>query len=152
MEAGNKRVLIAVDGSDDSDRIIEEATQYIDREACSIRMAVVVPPAIAGELAGLHGDAKAWPLGEMQAALESGMTETARGHAQKFDIEVDDVIVLFGRPSEELCTYCGANNIDLVVMGLHRTASHEIGSTTLSLLQRCPCDVLTIRLGEGASA
>jgi nucleotide-binding universal stress UspA family protein len=148
----NRRVLIAVDGSADRDRIIEAATEYVDRSTCHIRIAIAVPPAVAGELAVLHGDAGGWPLQEMQAAFESGMTELAQAHARKFDVKVEDVMVLFGRPADELCAYCEANHIDLVVMGLHRTAPDAIGSTTLNLLQKGSCDVLAIRLGDGDSS
>jgi nucleotide-binding universal stress UspA family protein len=99
----------------------------------------------------MHGTSAHWPLQEMQAAFESGMTELAREHARKFEIDVEDVVVLFGNPADELCGYCDTNDIDLVVMGLHRTAPDALGSTTLRLLQKGTCDVLAIRLSDKAS-
>lgn len=150
MNQGRK-VLVAVDGSAESDRIIAAAIEYVDRSSCHIRVAIAVPSAVAGELAGTHGASPHWPLQEMQAAFESGMTEVAQEHARKFDVNVEDVIVLFGNPADELCTYCEANDIDLVVMGMHRTAPDALGSTTLRLLQKGSCDVLAIRLGDKES-
>lgn len=148
----SRRVLIAVDGSADSDRIIEAATEYVDRASCHIRIAIAVPSAVAGELVEIHDASGNWPLQEMQAAFESGMTETVQAHARKFDIKVEDVIVLSGNPAEKLCAYCEANDIHLVVMGMHRTAPDILGSTTLRLLQKGSCDVLAIRLGEAGDA
>jgi nucleotide-binding universal stress UspA family protein len=143
-----KKVLIAVDGSAESDRIIAAATEYVDRSSCHIRVAIAVPSAVAGELAGMHSSSANWPLQEMQAAFESGMTELAQEHARKFEVDIEDVIVFFGNPAEELCAYCEANDIDLIVMGTHRTAPDALGSTTLRLLQKGSCDVLAIRLSN----
>jgi nucleotide-binding universal stress UspA family protein len=63
-------------------------------------------------------------------------------------IDARDVEVLFGRPADEIKSCCETNRINLVVMGMHRTASNDIGSTTLGMLQRSSCDVLTVRLAR----
>ncbi len=148
MNADFRNVLIAIDGTPDSERVIQAATEYLDRSTCHFKIAVVVQ-AIPHELATLPNLASPnLPLGEMQAVFESGMTEMANEYATKFDIQVANVNVLFGRPAEEIRACCESNNIDLVVMGLHRSQSNDIGSTTLGLLQRSNCDVLTIRLGN----
>ena len=124
--------------------------QYIDRSSCHIRIATVVS-SIAGEMAVLGADALSnWPVREMQAGLESEMTETVTAHAGRFDVGSDDVVVLFGRAADEIRKYCESNDIDLVVLGLHRTSTSDLGSTTLGVLQNAPCDVLTIRLGSSA--
>lgn len=143
-----KNVAIAIDGSEDSERVIDTAMQYLDQSALSLKVVVVIPT-IPHELAAMTESASInLPLREMQSVFESGMTATAESFAEKYDIPAINVDVLFGRPADEIREYCVSNQINLLVVGLHGTLSRSIGSTTFGLLQNTGCDVLNVRLNE----
>jgi nucleotide-binding universal stress UspA family protein len=70
---------------------------------------------------------------------------------QKFDI--DEIMVTRGHPAEQIIAQAKEKDIDLIVMGTHRSGTLTdamLGSTARRVLRRAKIPVLVIRLPEGS--
>jgi nucleotide-binding universal stress UspA family protein len=59
-------------------------------------------------------------------------------------------VVTYGRPYQQILKWGEANDVDLIVMGVHGRGAVDLmifGSTTHQVVRQAPCPVLTIRSG-----
>ena len=147
-----KTVVIAVDGSDESDLVMQAADRYIDKVSTHVKIIAAVPE-LMGQFAVVDPNSfeASWPVREMETAIESEVARTVRERVAQFGIAPDYVTVRFGKPADEICGFCRDSRADLVVLGSHPPSKpNELGSTAYSVLQRAPCDVLAVRLENAA--
>ncbi len=145
-----KRILVALDASEEGDQVLEAATALDPRVAESYYVTTVVPPMMGG-ISGMDGAsfAATWPLKDMEAEISREITDSVRERVARFGISPDRVTVLFGRPAAEIHAHAEMIEADLIVIGSHgRHGLPQVmlGSTANAVLHGAPCDVLTVRI------
>jgi len=77
----------------------------------------------------------------MVDASEKRLDKMAKEHG------IPHTITIAGNPSDEINMLAKANNVDLIVMGFHGLSGLKklIGSTTHSVINDAPCDVLAVK-------
>lgn len=152
MPAGYQTILIAVDGSDEADQVLEAATELDPKGDDTFHVVTVIPPILDGVTSmGGASFAAAWPLKDMEASVNREISDSVRERVARFGIPPDRVTVLYGRPSAEIHALAEKIGADLIVVGSHGRrglASVMLGSTANAVLHGASCDVLTVRIGD----
>ena len=94
------------------------------------------------------------------AAYRRHLQHEARQRVQAAVAEVEgleaaaDVVVCQGRSPEEILRFAGHVGSDLIVMGVHGSATHRLffGSTAHRVVRESSCPVLTVRTPPGATS
>lgn len=152
MIAKYKRILVAVDASEEAEEVLKAATLVDPRGAESYYLVTVVPPVMAG-VGGMDGASfgAAWPLRELEAAAMKEIADTVRERGARYGIAPERVAVLYGRPAAEIHAQAHKIQADLIVIGAHGRHGLPrlmLGSTANAVLHGAPCDVLTVRIRE----
>ncbi len=150
MIARYRRILIALDASEEADQVLEAATELDPRGADSYYVVTVIPPMVGG-ISGMDGAtfAATWPLQDIEAEISREIADVVRERVARFGISPDRVSVLFGRPAVEIHACAESLGADLIVIGSHgRHGMPQVmlGSTANAVLHGAPCDVLTVRI------
>ena len=143
---------LVLDATDEAEEVLEGATSLDPRGAVDFRVITVIPPLLNG-VSGMDGAAFAasWPLRDMEETIARETAKNVRERVAAFGIEPDKVKTRIGRPALEIKAYAGEIGADLVVLGSHGrhgVSGMILGSTANGVLHDCPCDVLTVRVGE----
>lgn len=146
------RILIAVDGSDDADQVLEAATNLDLKGDERFYVVTVIPPILDG-MTGMVGASfgASWPLQDWEANMSREITDSVRERVARFGIPPDRVAVLYGRPSSEIQAQADKVGADLIVVGSHGRhglSGVMLGSTANGVLHGAKCDVLTVRIRE----
>lgn len=152
MNATLKKVLIALDATDEAEEVLEGATALDPRGSIDFQVVTVIPPLLGG-VSGMDGAsfAASWPLREMEETIARETAKNIRERVAGFGIEPNRVAVRIGRPALEIKAYAEEIGADLIVLGSHGRhgiAGVMLGSTANGVLHGCSCDVLTVRIGE----
>jgi universal stress protein A len=152
MAAYYRTILIAVDGSEEADTVLEAATGMHPKGDESFHVVTVIPP-IANSVSGMSGAsfAAAWPLKDMEASMAREITDSVRERVARYGIPPERVTVLYGRPAAEIQAHARSLGADLIVVGSHgrhALARIMLGSTANGVLHGSPCDVLVVRIDE----
>lgn len=150
MAVPYRRILVALDGSDDADQVLEAALTLQRRSVEAFHVVTVVPPMLAA-VGGMGGAAvtAAWPVQEMELAVRREIGDGVRERAARFGIAPERVTVRSGRPASEIRAVAEELEADLIVIGSHGReglAGVMLGSTANGVLHGSQCDVLTIRI------
>lgn len=152
MNATLRTILIALDATDEAEEVLEGATSLDPRGAADFHVITVVPPLVSA-VSGMDGAsfAASWPLRDMEETIAQETTKNIRERVAAFGVEPERVTTRIGRPALEIRAYAEEIGADLVVMGSHGRhglSGLMLGSTANGVLHGCPCDVLTVRIGE----
>lgn len=152
MKGRYRRILIAVDASDDADQVLEAATALDPRGNENVHVVTVIPPLMDG-VAGMGGAsfASAWPLQDMEASIRREISDSVRERVARFGIPPERVAVLYGRPATEIHAEAQKVGAELIVVGSHGRHGLSrvvLGSTANAVLHGAPCDVLTVRIKD----
>jgi len=141
-----KKVLVAVDGSEESDKIITKALAIAGDNNAQIEVVMVFEPLLGSYSFELnmadfekvqkeHQEQVANKMREKMAAL-SPAVPAAQVHFQR------------GKPATEIKKLCEKLGVDLLVIGSHghNPVRAVLGSTANAVLHGIHCDVLTIRV------
>lgn len=150
MSRNYRRVLVAIDASEDAEQVLRAASALDPRVAEHLHVVTVVAPMLAGTgaMEGLSFTA-GWPLKDMEAALMKDVQENVRQRAARFGIPPERVAVRYGRAATEIHAQAEALDADLIVIGAHGRQGLPrllLGSTANAVLHAAPCDVLTVRI------
>lgn len=145
-------VLVAVDGSEDADQVLEAALGLDRAGDKGVHVVTVIPPLMDG-VSGMGGASfsAAWPLKDMEAGIAREIGDSVRERVARFGIPPERVAVLYGRPATEIQGQAREIGADLIVVGSHARhglARVMLGSTANGVLHDAPCDVLTVRIRE----
>lgn len=145
-----RKVLIALDATDEAEEVLEGATALDPRGAVEFQVITVIPPVLSG-ISGMDGAtfAASWPLRDMEQTIAQETTRNIRERVAAFGIPPDRVVTRIGRPAVEIRAHAekiGADTIVLGSHGRHGFTSMMLGSTANGVLHDAPCDVLTVRI------
>ena len=137
-----ERILVAIDGSDASNRAFEKALELAD-----LASAQLTALAIEGPL-----PAYAATIGEVEEVKRekdlffNALAQDAREQAERLGVELA-VEVRPGHAAEVISEFAGAGGYDLVVLGHrgHFLRDHLLGSTADRVAENAPCPVMIVR-------
>ena len=153
MSTSLRKILIALDATDEAEEVLEGAMALDPRGAADFQVITVIPPLMGG-VSGMDGAsfAASWPLRDMEETIAQETTRNIRERVAAFGIEPEQVITRIGRPALEIRAQATDWGADLIVIGSHGRhglSGVVLGSTANGVLHGSPCDVLTVRVGEG---
>jgi nucleotide-binding universal stress UspA family protein len=137
-----ERILVAIDGSEASDRAFAKAL-----ELAGLTDARLTALAIEGPL-----PAYAATVGEVEEVKRekdrffSSLAAQARTRAAQSGIELE-IELRAGHAAEVISEFAGAGGYDLVVLGHrgHFLRDHLLGSTADRVVENAPCPVMIVR-------
>jgi nucleotide-binding universal stress UspA family protein len=137
-----ERILVAIDGSDASDRAFAKAV-----ELAQLARAHLTALAIEGPL-----PAYAATIGEVEEVKREkdlffgALVERAREQAERAGIELE-VDLRPGHAAEVISQVAAAGRYDLVILGHrgHFLRDHLLGSTADRVAEHAPCPVMIVR-------
>jgi len=137
-----KRILVAIDGSESSDRALAKAI-----ELAQLAHATLTALAIEGPL-----PAYAATIGEVDEVKRekdlffNALAATAKEQAERAGIDID-VEVRPGHAAEVISDFAGTGGYDLVVLGHrgHFLRDHLLGSTADRVAEHAPCPAMIVR-------
>lgn len=144
--ANYKKVLVAVDGSDESDKIISKALAIAADSSAQLDVVMVFEPLLGGYSFELNMADFERVQKEHQEQVATKMH--AKMAAVSPSVPASQVHFLRGKPATEIKKLCEKLNTDLLVIGSHghNPVRAVLGSTANSVLHGIHCDVLTIRV------
>lgn len=138
-----KHILVPIDLSNESDKLIERALQLAEKEGAAVSLLHVIeqPPAYGGNFGGLE---LSGVQDEMQGQASEQLAETAAKHG----IPSERCHLEHGVPKMSIHEFADHNDVDLVVIGSHGRHGVQLllGSTANAVLHGANCDVLAIRV------
>ncbi len=162
MAAGAKnqkarRILVAVDGSEEADRALEHAIDLAKLWGAELLIVYAIGDVVSGSMSaailekgyGRAPVAKSF-YEEARAAAEEWI-ELLVGKARLAGVERarGEVLQKTGKSTVELITSCAKDNeIDLIVMGTKGRGAFKrllLGSVANGVLNHAPCSVLVVR-------
>ena len=135
-----KRIAVAVDGSDNSMRAVEQAAQ----------LASLMPECVVDVLSviaiDVYSDMVYDPIeahGEAQTELVHPAVEALRNAGVEAQVKL-----VHGRPADEIVRYTKENDVDLLVIGsrgLNVLQEFAIGSVSHKVIKHCDCPALVVK-------
>ncbi|MCK4409405.1 MAG: universal stress protein [Candidatus Eisenbacteria sp.] len=139
-----ERILVAVDGSTNSDRAVEAAAEMarIHDSTLSICHAFHIPEHYKTDL-----------VDELEEAL-IGDAEKILSHAasvaEKANVTAETRLLKKGHPTEAIVTYAGELGVDLIVVGVRGRTPDQgraMGSVSAAVTEQASCSVLLVKKG-----
>ncbi len=146
--SGYKRILLAVDLSDESEQVAQAAATLASAGGAELHVAHVVEPlnfAYSGDMP--------MDLSSVQERIREQATSRLSEFGVSHRIPSDRQHLIFGRPDSEIHFLADRQEIDLIVVGSHgrHGLALLLGSTANSVLHGATCDVLAVRVGKASA-
>jgi universal stress protein A len=137
------KVIIAVDFSESSQRVIDRALELVDNDHSKVVLAHVVEPI-----------PKIWGM-ESYATNPDDLQDKILEKTKEMLNELGDKIgiterrVMLGGPASKIRELQAGYEADAIVIGSHGHSGWKLmlGSTAINLLHGATCDVLTVYVG-----
>ncbi len=144
-----ERILVAVDLSDDSRKVIDAAARLAG-DAGKLHLAHVVEPVSATYTMDIY----AINISELQEEAIGFSKRQLEKIGGELGIDAGRVHTLLGAPAPEIRNLAGEIGADAIVIGSHGHSGWKIllGSTANKVLHGATCDVLTVHVGERKAA
>ncbi len=147
-----KKILIALDATDEADEVLKAATSLEPRGTAEYQIITVIAPLMGG-MSGMDGAsfAASWPLRDMEETVAQETLRNIRERAAAFGIDPEQVSTRIGRPASEIRAHAERMGADLIVMGSrgrHGLPGVLLGSTANAVLHGASCNTLTVRIGR----
>jgi nucleotide-binding universal stress UspA family protein len=151
-----KKILVAYDGSEQSKRAIDHATDMAHTNKGTLIILTVVPkeslPVLAEEGFGAVPVTSTQEWADYQDKMKESYTKSQEGAAKgvkaKYPKLKVDTILLEGRPSSTIVEQAEKSQADLIVMGsrgLGGISGWILGSTSRRVVESCTKPVLIIK-------
>ncbi|MGI9252020.1 MAG: universal stress protein [Pseudohongiellaceae bacterium] len=141
-----KKVLVAVDLSKDSRRVIDVAMRAANNDKERLHLVHVVEPVAAA----YSMDVYAVNISELQQEAINMAEQRLAGVGKELGLAENQVHTVLGPPAPEIRKLVGEVGADAIVIGSHGHSGWKIllGSTAIKVLHGATCDVLTVHVGE----
>lgn len=140
-----KKVLLALDLSDESDQLREKARSIASANQAELHVIHVIEP-----LSFAYGGDVPMDLTSIQEQLDEHANQKLNSFCDALDYPVTSKIVATGQTESEIHRIADEEKIDLIIVGSH--GRHGIalllGSTANGVLHGANCDVLAIRVRD----
>lgn len=145
MSVYNK-IVVAIDLSSDSKKVIETALKVAGGDAGKIHLVHVVEPIAAA----YSMDAYAINVNELQQEALALAADNLAEFAESRNVSKDHQHTLLGSPAIEVRNLASELEADAIVIGSHGHSGWKIllGSTANKVLHGACCDVLTVLVGK----
>lgn len=145
MSTYNK-LLVAIDLSDESDKVISRAKRLVDGDANKVSLVHIVEPVAAA----YPIDAYAIDMSAMQDEAVATAKKRLADIGVSFGISEDNQHTIIGTAATEIRELADKIDCDLVVIGSHGRSGWKLllGSTANKVLHGAKCDILTVRVGD----
>lgn len=137
------KILVAHDGSEQSDKALKRASEIAVATKSSINILSVVPDLCMMELS--DDDCK--KMYEIMTMESKKRLESAKTRLSKKGLKIN-IEVTFGNPVETIIKNCTEKKIDMVVVGSHGRHGAKkflLGSVSSKIVQHAPCEVLVVK-------
>lgn len=137
------KLLVAHDGSEQSDKALKRASEIALGTKSSINILTVVPDLCMIEMS--DDDCKIMydtMTKESRKRLEAAKTKLAK---KGLKVSID---VTFGSPVDAIVKSCAEKKIDMVIVGSHGRHGAKkflLGSVSSKIVQHAPCEVLVVK-------
>jgi universal stress protein A len=142
-----KHVLVAIDLSEESTQVLDQARETADLHGARLSMVSVVKP-----LTQVYGGLDMAPISSGAVSFEEEAVKQARAQlsdlARRYKIRPEDAHVLLGAPPHEIRAVAEKVGADLIVIGTHgrHGLGLLLGSTASAVLHGVQRDVLAVRV------
>jgi len=138
-----KRVLVAIDLTDEAPQVLERAVAIAKDNGAELLMIHVIEP-----IGYAYGGDIPMDLSELQEQLDKTARKQLAEYGRRFEIAGAQQLVEIGRPSSEIHKAAEEREADLVVVGSHGRHGIQLllGSTATAILHGSSCDVLAVRI------
>ncbi len=137
-----KKILVAHDGSDAADKALLKAVEMAKVDGAAVTVISVVPNLCFTEI-GV--DCKT--VNDLYRAEVEGLMEGVREILKDEGVSAE-IVIVEGRPADEIADYAMSNHADLIVIGSTGKQSSEgvkLGSVSSSVVDNAVCSVLVVR-------
>jgi len=141
-----RKLLVAIDLSDESDRVLKRSLDVVDGDAERLNLIHVVEPVAAA----YPIDAYAINMTRLQEEALSIAASRLAEFAGNYGIPESRQFTLMGPAATEIRGKAEEEDVDLIVIGSHGTSGWKLllGSTANKVLHGAKCDILTVRVGD----
>ncbi len=139
-----KKVLVAIDGSDESDTIVNKAVGIAAANNAELSAVLVFEPLLGSYSFELNMA----DFETVQKEHQARIADSIRASMVKQGIPASHVHFLAGKPATEIKKLVADSSVDLLVIGSHghNPIRAVLGSTANAVLHGIGCDVLTVRV------
>jgi universal stress protein A len=140
---GYKKILTAIDLTDESPQVINRAKNLADLYNSELNLVHIIEP-----LGYAYGGDIPMDLTEVQNQLEDHARKSLKELGEQYQIPIKQQHVIIGRPETEVHRLANEEGYDLVVVGSHGRHGIQLllGSTANGILHGATCDVLAVRV------
>ena len=144
-----RRILLAVDLTDECRRVAERARALADRDDAALHIVHVIEPLVLA-----YGGDMPMDLSAVQDQIEEQAHAHLAAFAASFNVPPAHRHLVFGRPESEIHRLAETESMDLIVVGSHgrHGLALLLGSTANGVLHAASCDVLAVRVGADVPA
>ena len=137
------RILVAVDLSDDSSRVVQRARAVANN--AELHFIHVIEP-----LSFAYGGDIPMDFSGIQDEIQQQATQQLQRFAENNGIDAEHQHIVLGRPEVEIHAKAEELGADLIVVGSHGRYGLALlmGSTANGVLHGATCDVLAVRVGK----
>lgn len=141
-----RKLLVAVDLSEESDKVLRRALEVVENDATRVSVIHVVEPVAAA----YPIDAYAINMTRLQEEALAIAAGRLAEFASTFGIPESRQYTLMGPAATEIRNKADEEGADLIVIGSHGTSGWKLllGSTANKVLHGAKCDILTVRVGD----
>ncbi|MDX1951176.1 MAG: universal stress protein [Verrucomicrobiota bacterium] len=142
------RVMIAVDGSEDGQRAVEEALERRWSSRAELHLVTVIDPKVKGSVAGKH-----FEFGQGLDRVEDSLKPMLDSLAAKFEENEMEVYIhiLEGDPKHALLRHAEVHDVDVIFLGA-RGLDHGkrlyLGTLASAICTRAHCTVEVVRSAQ----
>lgn len=140
-----KKILVAVDLSNDTQKVLDKAKALADGDNKLHLVHVVEPVAAAYSM-----DIYAVNISELQQEAINFAEQRLEKLGNDIGVSSDQVHTLLGAPAPEIRNLAAEIGADAIVIGSHGHSGWKLllGSTANKVLHGAVCDVLTVHVGK----
>jgi len=140
-----KKIMVAIDLSDDSNPVMERARAIADLSGAELHLVHVIEP-----LSFAYGGDIPMDFSGIQEEIHQQATEQLHRFAESHNIDGAHQHILLGKPEVEIHAKSDELGVDLIVVGSHGRSGLALlmGSTANGVLHGANCDVLAARVGK----
>ncbi len=145
MTSPYRRILVAIDCSDESAQVLSRAAGVLSGNDGELHLIHVIEP-----LALAYGADVPMDVTDLQSGLMTQARETADTYAGRYQIPADNVHVELGSIEKTILDQADKLDADLIVVGSHTRSGLALllGSTARGLVPGAHCDVLAVKVDQ----